>query len=131
MDNDISQFLIASAALCQAAWTLHGADGQQFLAGKYDLANTHTNLRRTIRSLLNRTAANTDETAALFHACCKVGRDLAVRLDRAENLVHDPRGVSVQESQLRDVWAQHVIEALVTRLIDLIRQYQAVNPKSQ
>lgn len=122
MDDAISRFLIASAAVCQAAW----ADGQQFNpAEKHDLTSASTNLRHTIQSLLNTTAVDIGETAALVHACRKVGRDLAVRLDRAENLVHE------EASRLRDVWTQDAIEALVTRIVALMRQYQTLNPGSE
>jgi hypothetical protein len=54
-----------------------------------------------------------------------VGRDLAVRLDRAENLVHE------ELSRLRDVWTQDAIEALATRTVALMRQYQTLNSGSE
>jgi hypothetical protein len=122
MDDGISRFLIASAALCQAAW----ADRQQSNpAEKHDLTSASANLRHTIQSLLNTTAVDIGESTALVHACRKVGRDLAVRLDRAENLLHE------ESSRLRDVWTQDAIEALATRTVALMRQYQTINSGSE
>ncbi|OKL60922.1 hypothetical protein UA08_03185 [Talaromyces atroroseus] len=123
MGDAASQFLTASAAVCQAAWALHGEHPAQ----KHVLADLFSNLRDAIRSLLDTKGVITGAVDALSHACRKVACDLAIRLDRAQDLlVHGP----AKDSRLREVWPLEVIEALATRLVALMRQFQAVNPGS-
>lgn len=59
MYDAITQFLIASAAIC-------GADRQKFTEEKHDLTIAYTNVRHIVQSLLNTTAVDIGETVALF-----------------------------------------------------------------
>lgn len=114
------QFLKASAAICQAAWAIHGEDARQQSADKGYLTALSTELHHTVQSLLNTRVVLKDEVSALNNACLKVGRDLVIRLDRAKEFV-DPR----------EIWTQDAIEALAIRLVALMRRYKAINPGSE
>ncbi|GKZ26487.1 hypothetical protein AbraIFM66951_005823 [Aspergillus brasiliensis] len=114
------QFLKASAAICQAAWAIYGEDARQQSADKGHLTAMSTELRYTIQSLLDTRAVSNDGMSALHKACLKVGRDLVIRLDRAEEFIDNPR----------ETWTQDAIEALAIRLVSLMRQYNASNPGS-
>ena len=124
----IGQFLTASVAVCQAAWSLHDVDEEGHSAGKCNLANLCIALRQTIPSLPDPAAFATDEIAALSRACLKVGRNLEIRLDRAEKAFRD---LNAPETRIRAIWTPEILEAFALRLIGMMRQYRAMNSQSK
>ncbi|KAJ5081189.1 hypothetical protein N7456_013427 [Penicillium angulare] len=119
----VCRFLTASAALCQMAWAVHERDEERRFKQEADLANSFIGLRHTIHSLQHTASAIADEDTALAQTCLKVGHNILIRLDRSEKSVHP---IHDQGSRLGDIWTQDVVEAFALRLVDLIRQYQAI-----
>ncbi|KAH8429872.1 uncharacterized protein LDX57_007545 [Aspergillus melleus] len=123
----ICQFLTASGAICQVAWAIHETDERRRLKGECDLADLSIGLRHTIQLLPDTAAAITDKHKTLVETCLKLGRNLLIRLDRADESVHT---IHNPGPRLRDIWTQDVIEAFALRLVGLIRQHQSINPPS-
>lgn len=102
-----------------SSWEQLGLDH----AGARDLSSR---LAAVIESL-GHTMSETKATV-FVEACCRVGRDLLFHLERVCSLQADLDNAAVEATVVRNAWPQKDVEALGSRLNELVSQWKEFRP---
>ena len=126
-------FLRAAAALCSAALAMHQDDAAaEHVVSRRGLSGLCNDLDAAVRQMLPVGPAVGTSTstsiAAFTRACCKVGGDLIIHLERIACLHQPADAAAVDCCRFRALWPAANVEALGQRLYGLLRQFRELCP---